>query len=141
MVANINNFGVVNFYESNTPKQEPSKKAEPICEDITPVEDLSSHSPESDSGPLSSAPDVRPEKSLFCRITQAAYDKGIAQQVDDELRSASVSAPKLVKALRTNDALGYTDTKNLQSTDLYNLLDKHYPLPFKSHAFSVARSK
>ena len=79
--------------------------------------------------------------TLFCRITQAAYDKGVARQVDNELRSASVSAPKLVKALRTNDALGYTDTKNLQSTDLYNLLNEHYHLPFKSHAFSVARSK
>ena len=37
MVANINNFGVVNFYENNT-KQEPSQKAEPVCEDITPVQ-------------------------------------------------------------------------------------------------------
>ena len=37
MVANINNFGVVNFYENNT-KQEPTQKAEPVCEDITPVQ-------------------------------------------------------------------------------------------------------
>ena len=38
MVANINNFGVVNFYENNTPKQEPTQKAEPVCEDITPIQ-------------------------------------------------------------------------------------------------------
>jgi len=81
------------------------------------------------------------DTSLFCRITKAAYDKGVAQQVEDDLRSASVSAPKLVKALNTNDALGYTDTKNLPSTELFGLLNEHYHLPFKSHAFSVARSK
>ena len=39
MVANINNFGVVNFYENNASKQEPSKKAEPVCEDVTPVQE------------------------------------------------------------------------------------------------------
>lgn len=39
MVANINNFGVVNFYEHSTPKQEPKQKAEPVCEDITPVQE------------------------------------------------------------------------------------------------------
>ena len=37
MVANINNFGVVNFYENNA-KQEHAQKAEPMCEDITPVQ-------------------------------------------------------------------------------------------------------
>ena len=90
---------------------------------------------------LSSAPDVRPEKSLFCCITKAAYEKGVAQRVDDELRSACVSAPKLVKALNTNDALGYVDTRNLNSSDLFDMLDEHYRLPFKKHAFTVARSK
>lgn len=37
-------------------------------EDITPADASSS-----------SAPDVRSEKSLFCRITKAAYEKGVAQ--------------------------------------------------------------
>ena len=93
------------------------------------------------------AEDIEPVKEnktnmgLFCRITKAAYEKGVAQQVDDDLRSATVSAPKLVKALNTNDALGYTDTRNLNSSDLFDMLDEHYGLPFKKHAFSVARSK
>lgn len=39
MVANINNFGVINFYENNASKQESSKKAEPVCEDIEPVQE------------------------------------------------------------------------------------------------------
>ena len=38
MTANINNFGVINIYENNAPKQEPTKKAEPVCEDVTPDE-------------------------------------------------------------------------------------------------------
>ena len=79
-------------------------------------------------------------KRLFCRITKAAYEKGVAQQVDDDLRSACVSAPKLVKALNTNDALGYTDTKNLSSTDLYDLLNEHYGLSFKPRNFAKYRS-
>ena len=82
----------------------------------------------------------KPAKGLFCRITKAAYDKGVAQQVEDDLRSASVSAPKLVKALNVNDALGYTDTKNLSSTELYNLLDEHYGLSFKPRNFAKYRS-
>ena len=80
-------------------------------------------------------------KRLFCRITQAAYEKGVAQKVDDDLRSACVTAPKLVKALRTNDALGYTDTNNLNSSDLYDMLNEHYGLSFKKHHFTVCRSK
>lgn len=39
MVANINNFGVINFYENNASKQESTKKAEPVCEDITPIQE------------------------------------------------------------------------------------------------------
>jgi hypothetical protein len=99
------------------------------AEDITP-DSSSSVSPESNSG-----------NSLFCRITKEAYDKGKAQQVEAELRSACVSAPKLVKTIRTNEALGYLDTQNLSSVELYELLNEHYHLPFKPHAFSVARSK
>ena len=108
MVNNINNFGVINFYENKPSKQEPSRKAEPVCEDVTPVSP--SVSPESHSG----------STKLFPRITKAAYDAGKAESVDDELRSASVSAPKLVKTIRTNEALGYLDTKNMTLISLLN---------------------
>ena len=122
MTANINNFGVINFYENNASNQEPKQKAKPVCEEITPVQE------------------EKPTKGLFCRITKAAYDKGIAQQVDDELRSACVSAPKLVKALNSNEALGYLDTKNLNSSELYQLLDEHYGLTFGLSNFRRYRS-
>ena len=101
-----------------------------FAEDITPSEDFSSVTPESDSG-----------KQLFCRITKAAYDKGVAQQVEDDLRSASVSAPKLCKAIKLNEALSYLDTKDLQSTELFDLLNEHYHLPFKLRTFQDCRSK
>jgi len=82
-----------------------------------------------------------PSSELFCRITEEAYQKGKAQQVDEELRSACVSAPKLVKAINTNEALGYVDTKNLPSTQLFKLLNEHYELSFDVRAFQLARSK
>ena len=93
-------------------------------------------SPSSSSG----APDFSSE-TLFCRITKAAHDKGKAQQVESELRSACVSAPKLVKAIRTNEALGYLDTQNLSSVDLYDLLNEHFGLTFKQRNFDYYRSK
>ena len=97
---------------------------------------------QSNSSPNSStAQDVSSGKKLFPRITQAAYDKGLAQIVEDELRSACVSAPKLIKAIRINEALGYLDTKNLNSKKLYDMLNVHFGLTFKPHTFAVYRSK
>ena len=41
MVNNINNFGIINFYENKAATQEPSNKKEPVCEDIEPCEKVS----------------------------------------------------------------------------------------------------
>ncbi|MBQ7439430.1 MAG: hypothetical protein IJ548_02170 [Paludibacteraceae bacterium] len=79
--------------------------------------------------------------SFFSRITQTAYDKGIAQNVEDELRGACSSAPKLIKTIRFNESMGYLNTRNLSSTFLYRLLDEHFGLPFKLRTFQDARSK
>ena len=89
---------------------------------------------------LESAKDFGSEH-LFCRITKAAYDQGKAQQVELELRSACVSAPKLIKTIRINEALGYLDTQNLSSVTLYELLNEHFGLPFKLRNFEIYRSK
>lgn len=78
---------------------------------------------------------------FFCRITQHTIDTGHARDVEDELRSACVSAPKLVKAIRRNEALGYLDTQNLSSTELYNLLNEHFGLTFKVRTFQRNRSR
>ena len=90
---------------------------------------------------LSSATSVSSEKNLFCCITQAADDKGVAQIVENELRSAAVSAPTLIKTIRTNEALGYLDTQNLSSRALFGLLNNHFGLPFKERCFMYYRSK
>lgn len=81
------------------------------------------------------------DHDLFCRITETAYREGKAKQVEDDLRSACVSAPKLIRAINLYEALGYLDTKNLSSTNLYNLLNEHFGLAFKPRAFQTARSK
>ena len=84
---------------------------------------------------------TEPTPNVFCRITDLAHREGKALIVENELRSACVSAPKLVSALRTNEALGYLDTQNLSSRDLYDLLNEHFSLPFGVHTFTVYRSK
>lgn len=93
-------------------------------------------------GQTSPAPE--PEETtpeFFCRITDEARKTGKAQAVENELRTACVSAPKLIKAIRTNEALGYLDTQNLSSKDLYELLDEHFHLSFKLRTFQDYRSK
>ena len=92
-------------------------------------------------GAVINAQSTTNEPELFCRITQDAFNQGKAQAVDNELRSASVSAPKLVRAMRTNEALGYLDTDNLSSVELFELLDRHYHLPFKRRNFTRYRNK
>ena len=79
--------------------------------------------------------------SLYSRITQAAYDKGVAQNVEDELRGACFSAPMLIKTIRMYEALGYLDTKSLSSSYLYQLLHEHFGLPFQPRCFRYYRSK
>lgn len=79
--------------------------------------------------------------AFFCRITDEARRNDKAKAVEEELRCACISAPKLIKAIRTNEALGYLSTKHLSSIELYNLLHEHFNLPFKSHNFAKYRSK
>lgn len=81
------------------------------------------------------------ETDIFCHITQHAIETGHAQEVEDALRSAAVSAPKLVKAIKTNEALGYLDTQNLTSQALYDMLNEHFGLAFKYRQFVAERSK
>ena len=85
-------------------------------------------------------PKPKPADRFFCRITNSAIETGHAQEVENELRSACVSAPTLVKAIKTNEALGYLDTKNLNSAELYRLLDEHFGLRFGLRTFQKYRN-
>lgn len=87
------------------------------------------------------ANDKMRQRSLFCRITEEAYEKGHAKAVEEELRRACISAPKLIAVIRTNEALGYLNTQNLSSAELHKLLDEHFHLPFQKHNFTKYRSK
>ena len=80
----------------------------------------------------SSQPSAGASDAFFCRITDEARKNDKAKAVEEELRCACISAPKLIKAIRTNEALGYLSTKHLSSIELYNLLHEHFNLPFKS---------
>lgn len=81
------------------------------------------------------------EAPLFCRITEYAYATGHAQQVENEMKSACESAPKLMKCINTNEALGYLDTKNLSTATLHKLLDEHYGLKFGQRNLTKYRGK
>ncbi len=87
------------------------------------------------------SPTPEKEVPIFCRITDEARRKGVAMDVENELRNACVSAPKLIKAIRTNEALGYLDTQNLNSKELYDLLNAHFGLAFKLRTFQNYRSR
>lgn len=118
-----NNYGTINHFENAVVT---------ISNDRTAVQ------------PVAATQDVQPvqkETSFFSRITQEAYEKGKAKAVEEELRRACISAPKLIAAIRTNEALGYLDSQNLSSKELYDLLNEHYALPFTCHNFTVYRSK
>lgn len=78
---------------------------------------------------------------LFCRITREAYEQHKEQNVEDELRSACTGAPKLIRVIRTNEALGYLDTANLSAKELYDLLNEHFGLSFGLRTFQLARSQ
>ena len=83
-----------------------------------------------------SQPEEVQAREFFCCITREAIEAGKAQQVENELRSATISAPKLVQCIRTNEALGYLDTKNLSSQALYDLLNDHFGLEYKYPNFA-----
>lgn len=90
---------------------------------------------------VSSQTSVAASDSIFCLLTDQCRKEGKTEIVEAELRSACVSAPKLIKAIRTNEALGYLDTKNMSSQALYNALNDYFGLPFKAHNFAKYRSK
>ncbi|MBR6017141.1 MAG: hypothetical protein IK073_00790 [Paludibacteraceae bacterium] len=100
-----------------------------------------SSSPGSDVSSKPRSPLTPHRSTLFPRITKAAYDAGKAESVEADLRSASVSAPKLIKTIRFNESMGYLNTQNLSSAFLYRLLDEHFGLSFQPRCFRKYRSK
>ncbi len=95
---------------------------------------------------VQSAPIACSEKeqaqARFALLTAQCIQEGKAEAVEAELRSAANgSAAKLVAAIRTNEALGYLDTKNMSSTELYNVLNRHFGLRYKLRNFTRYREQ
>lgn len=81
-----------------------------------------------------------PEEQRFALLTAQCIQEGKAQAVEAELRSAaSGSAQKLMQCIRTNEALGYLDTKNMSSQALYNELNAYFGLTYKYQNFAKYR--
>ncbi|MBO4250274.1 MAG: hypothetical protein J5884_03355 [Paludibacteraceae bacterium] len=80
------------------------------------------------------------EEQHFALLTAQCIQEGKAQVVEAELRSAaSGSAQKLMQCIRTNEALGYIDTKNLSSQALYDELNACFGLKYKYQNFAKYR--
>jgi hypothetical protein len=80
------------------------------------------------------------EEKHFPLLTAQCIKEGKAQKVEDELRSAAKgSAQKLILCIRTNEALGYLDTKNLSSQALYDALNAYFGLKYSVRNFTKYR--
>ena len=78
----------------------------------------------------------------FGLLTAQCIQEGKAEAVEAELRSAANgSAAKLIAAIRTNEALGYLDTKNMSSQALYDALNAYFGLRYSVRNFTMARNK
>ena len=76
----------------------------------------------------------------FALLRAQCIQEGKAEAVEAELRSAANgSAAKLVAAIRTNEALGYLDTKNMSSQALYDALNAYFGLRYKYQNFAKYR--
>lgn len=76
----------------------------------------------------------------FALLTAQCIQEGKAEAVEAELRSAANgSAAKLVAAIRTNEALGYLDTKNMSSQALYDALNAYFGLKYSVRNFTKYR--
>ena len=116
-----NNHGTINHIE---------KSAVTINNGQTVVEPQKQNAPQTE--------DV--EEQHFALLTAQCIQEGKAQVVEAELRSAaSGSAQKLMQCIRTNEALGYIDTKNLSSQALYDALNACFGLKYKYQNFAKYR--
>jgi len=83
---------------------------------------------------------VEAELDLFCRISKEAYLKNQAEKVEEELSAAAKkTAEVLCGCIRTNELLGYLDTKDIDSATLYRELNDHFGLDYSDRNFRKYR--
>ena len=134
MVANINNFGVINFYENNGSKQEPAQKAEPVCEDITP--DSPSVTSETIVPPGGKEFDSDISDSII--FTKKAKKEGKIPAIIDALQKSMQGrrdkSRALVEELAFWQKNEYVDA-HYNAQVMYAEIAKIIPLPFGYEAF------
>ena len=101
-------------------------------EDITPSEDFSSVSPESDSG----------SDSFFPYLTQKCFDEKRVNTVGAEIQAARKgTAESLWRTLWNNENLGYLEVEPIDASTLYRAIEKWYgKLPYTERNFRKARN-
>ena len=116
MINNINNFGVINFFENKDSNKE---KQQPACEDVTPIQEYFKH------------------------ITQKCINERRVDAVDAEIKAACKgTAEGLWRTLWDNENLGYVAVASVDATTLYKDIEERYgTLPFKERQFRSARNK
>ena len=127
MVNNINNFGVINFYENpNSNHHSSSKQEQTKCEDVTPVEDK---------------PEQKSE--YFPYLTKKCIEQKRVDAVEAEIQAARKgTAEKMWRTLWNNENLGYLEVGPVDATTLYKAIEKWYgKLPYTERNFRHARSK
>lgn len=146
MVNNINNFGVINFYESNSANAHSESKQ---VEDFTPIS--SSVSPESDSGSSSGAPDDSSENisssvSSEChsdisssiiftkKAKKEAKEATIIQALKNSVQGRKDKTRAFVQELQEWQNEGYVDA-HYNAQFMYDELEKILPLPFGYDVF------
>jgi len=117
MVANINNFGVVNFYENNASN---SKKDQAVCEDITPIQ-------EEKTEPIDSIIFTKKAK-------KEAKEAFILQSLKKSVQGRKDKTHAFVQELQDWQKEGYVDA-HYNARVMYDELDKLIPLSFGYEVF------
>lgn len=132
MVNNINNFGVINFFENSNSTH---KKQEQKVEDVTPV---SSFTPESDSGSSSSAPNDKSEILDSIIFTKKAKKEAKIPAILDALKKSVQGRRDKTRAfvdeLHSWQNDGFVDA-HYNAKVMYDELEKLMPVPFGYDAF------
>ena len=115
MVANINNFGVVNFYENNASN---SKKEQAVCEDITPVQA---------EAPIDSIIFTKKAK-------KEAKESFILQALQKSVQGRKDKTRAFVEELQEWQKEGYIDA-HYNARVMYDELDKLMPISFGYEVF------
>ena len=118
MINNISNFGVINFYENN--QSESAKKQQPVCEDVTPVEEEKGTTIDS---------------IIFTKKAQQEAKQGhIIDALQKSVQGRKDKTRAFVSELQEWQKEGYVDA-HYNARVMYDELDKIMPLTFGYNAF------